>query len=136
MSAARGAQARASADASRARARACGARWGQVSHQHVRHAPGPGAAAQAAVQREPEPEAEGARKSKRSLAALALWLTPAPCHGAAPQVYFLEEKYRTQVARLGAPHGVDTLLSESLEVQVQLKAAQDEVKAKDELLGA
>lgn len=48
----------------------------------------------------------------------------------------MEEKFRTQVARLGAPGGVDALLQESLDAQVQLKAAKEEMTQRDELLGA
>ena len=48
----------------------------------------------------------------------------------------MEEKFRTQVARLGAPGGVDALLQESLDAQVQLKAAKEEMGQREELLGA
>jgi len=52
------------------------------------------------------------------------------------QMYYLEEKFRREAQRLGAPGGFDALLEESMETQLQLKAAQAEAAAKAELLGA
>jgi hypothetical protein len=48
----------------------------------------------------------------------------------------MEEKYRSQVARLGTPAGVDAVLQDSLDAQVELKTAKEELAQRDELLGA
>ena len=48
----------------------------------------------------------------------------------------MEEKFRGQMARLGAPAGVDAALQEGLDAQMALKAAKEELEQRDELLGA
>lgn len=116
----------------------CRAPGGSLSHQRLRHAPGPEPADPAAAQGEPEPEAEGTSANRLSssphLTVFSRLLTArAP---RCTQVYFMEEKFRGQVMRLGAPGGFESVLQESLEAQVSLKAAQEELVVRDELLGA